>query len=164
MAALPERRIAAGLSVSGPRQADVVRRALEIRVDGRSPFGSVQATWNVLEPCVGEALGEAHDAGWGVIVKEALANGRLAQRESSPDALAAMADRHGVMPDAVAIAAVLAQPWADVVLSGAVTEAQLSSNLASPEVTLDPGELDELRALAEPADAYWKARSARAWE
>jgi aryl-alcohol dehydrogenase-like predicted oxidoreductase len=164
LAALPERGIAAGLSVSGPRQADVVRRALEVRVDGRSPFASVQATWNVLEPSVGAALVDAHEAGWGVIVKEVLANGRLARRESCPPGLAAIADRHGVAPDAVAIAAGLAQPWADVVLSGAVTEAQLASNVAALEVVLDHGELADLDTLNEPADTYWAARSARAWE
>ena len=164
LAALPERGIVAGLSVSGPHQAEVVERALAVRIDGRSPFGSVQATWNVLEPSAGVALALAHDAGWGVIVKEALANGRLARRESCPSALAAIADRHGVAPDAVAIAAVLAQPWADVALSGAATVAQLASNVAALSVELDPRELAELAALREPADAYWAARAARAWK
>ncbi|HEX3629536.1 MAG TPA: aldo/keto reductase, partial [Candidatus Dormibacteraeota bacterium] len=42
-----------GLSVSGPRQADVIRRALQVRVDGVNPFGCVQATWNILEPSAG---------------------------------------------------------------------------------------------------------------
>jgi aryl-alcohol dehydrogenase-like predicted oxidoreductase len=164
LASLPERGIASGLSVSGPRQADVIRRALEIRIDGRSPFGSIQATWNPLEPSAGPALREAHDAGWGVIVKEALANGRLARREASPPALLAIADRRGVTPDAVAIAAVLAQPWADVALSGAVTEAQLASNIAACEMELNQTELDELAALQEPATEYWAARSRRRWE
>jgi aryl-alcohol dehydrogenase-like predicted oxidoreductase len=163
LAALPERGLASGLSVSGPRQADVVRRALEIRIDGRSPFGSVQATWNLLEPSVGEALGEAHDAGWGVIVKEAVANGSLARRESCPPAVVAIADRLGVAPDAVAIAAVLAQPWADIALSGAVTEVQLASNLAALEVALDADDLTALASIAEPADDYWAARGRRAW-
>jgi aryl-alcohol dehydrogenase-like predicted oxidoreductase len=164
LAGLPDRGVAAGLSVSGPRQTDVVKRALEVRIDGRSPFSSVQATWNLLEPSVGPALSEAHDAGWGVIVKEALANGRLARREACPAGLIAIADRHGVTPDAVAIAAVLAQPWADVALSGAVTETQLATNLAALDATLDAGELATLESIAEPSDAYWAARSARAWD
>ncbi len=164
LAGLPDRGVAAGLSVSGPRQTDVVKRALEVRIDGRSPFSSVQATWNLLEPSVGPALSEAHDAGWGVIVKEALANGRLARREACPPGLIAIADRHGVTPDAVAIAAVLAQPWADVALSGAVTETQLATNLAALDATLDAGELATLESIAEPSDAYWAARSARAWD
>ena len=164
LAELQGRGIAAGLSVSGPRQADVVRRALEVRIDGRNPFKSVQATWNLLESSVGAALGEAHGAGWGVIVKEALANGRLARRDSCPPAVARIADRRGVAPDAVAIAAVLAQPWSDVALSGAATEAQLRSNLAAMDVALDAGELAELATIAEPAEAYWTARSQRAWQ
>jgi aryl-alcohol dehydrogenase-like predicted oxidoreductase len=164
LAGLPDRGVAAGLSVSGPRQTDVVKRALEVRIDGRSPFSSVQATWNLLEPSVGPALSEAHDAGWGVIVKEALANGRLARREACPPGLIAIADRHGVTPDAVAIAAVLAQPWADVALSGAVTETQLATNLAALDATLDAGELATLESIAEPSDAYWAARSTRAWD
>jgi aryl-alcohol dehydrogenase-like predicted oxidoreductase len=155
--------VAVGLSVSGPRQAEVVRRALDVRIDGRNPFTSVQATWNVLEPSVEPALVEAHDAGWGVIVKEALANGRLARPETCPPAVAAIATRHAVQPDAVAIAAVLARPWADVVLSGAATVAELLSNLAAPTVTLTTEELLELTTLAEPADDYWAARSRLPW-
>src|SRR5207244_7312982 len=99
-----------GVSVSGPRQAEVIRRALTVRVDGVNPFQSVQATWNLLEPSAGPALAEAHDAGWGVIIKEALANGRLA------------------LQDRTAIAAAPANPWGDVVLSGAVTVQQVGSN------------------------------------
>ena len=47
-------------------------------------FETVQATWNLLEPSAGPALSEAHAAGMGVIVKEALANGRLTSRNPDP--------------------------------------------------------------------------------
>jgi aryl-alcohol dehydrogenase-like predicted oxidoreductase len=134
-----------GISVSGPRQAEVIRRALAVSVDGVNPFQSVQATWNLLEPSAGPPLAEAHDAGWGVIIKEALANGRLAGR------------------DREAIAAALANPWVDVVLSGAVTEAQLRSNVGALAVHLLPDELAELSKLAEPPDRYWKERGRLAW-
>jgi len=134
-----------GLSVSGPRQAEVIRRALAVRVDGVNPFQSVQATWNVLEPSAGPALAEAHDAGWGVIIKEALANGRLADRDQE------------------AIATALDKPWVDVVLSGAVTEAQLRSNVGALAVRHSPDELGELSKLAEPPDQYWKERGLLAW-
>ena len=61
--------------------------------------------------------------------------------------------------DAIAIAAALANPWASVVLSGAVTPAQLESNLAALTVTEMP-RLD----LAEPPASYWSARSGRPWK
>ena len=155
--------VAVGLSVSGPRQADVVRRALDVRLDGRNPFASVQATWNVLETSVEPALIEAHEAGWGVIVKEALANGRLARPDSCPPEVVAIAARRSALPDAVAVAAVLARPWADVVLSGAATVSELRSNLAAPTVDLSADDLLELATCREPADEYWAARGRMAW-
>jgi aryl-alcohol dehydrogenase-like predicted oxidoreductase len=164
LASLRAEGVAVGLSVSGPRQADIVRRALEVRVDGNNPFSVVQATWNLLEPSVGSALAEAHEAGWGVIVKEALANGRLARRESCPLPVAAVAARWSAEPDAIAIAAALAMPWADVVLSGAATVDQLHANLASLRVDLAADELETLASCREPADAYWAARSRLAWQ
>jgi aryl-alcohol dehydrogenase-like predicted oxidoreductase len=145
LTALRASGLAIGVSVSGPRQAEVIRRALAVSLDGVNPFQSVQATWNLLEPSAGPALADAHDAGWGVIIKEALANGRLASQ------------------DRVAIAAALANPWVDVVLSGAVTEAQVLSNAGALAMRLSPDELAALSKLAEPADQYWKERGQLAW-
>ncbi len=142
---LREGGLTIGMSVSGPRQAGVIRRALAVSVDGVNPFQSVQATWNLLEPSAGPALADAHDAGWGVIIKEALANGRLADRDQE------------------AIAAALANPWVDVVLSGAVTVAQVRSNVGALALQLSPDELAELSKLAEPPDQYWKERGQLAW-
>jgi aryl-alcohol dehydrogenase-like predicted oxidoreductase len=163
LAELAAEGVGVGLTVSGPRQVDVVRRALDVRVDGRNPFASVQATWNVLETSVEPALVEAHDAGWGVIVKEALANGRLAERDTAPAQVAAIATSRSATADAVAIAAVLAQPWADVVLSGAATVDQLRSNLAAQAIELTADDLAELEGCREPAEDYWAARSRLAW-
>jgi aryl-alcohol dehydrogenase-like predicted oxidoreductase len=162
---LREDGIVVGLSASGPAQADTIRRALEVTDAGLAPFACVQATWNLLEPSAGPALAEASAAGWGVIVKEAVANGRLSPHGHGPatGVLGRVASRHGVGVDAVALAAVLANPWADVVLSGAVTAGQLQANLAALQVELDPVELEQLATLAEPADAYWQARSGLAW-
>ena len=165
MAALRDQGVLIGLSTSGPRQADTVRRALAVTAGGAPMFAVVQVTWNLLEPSVGDAAGEAAQAGCAVLVKEPVANGRLAPggdaaRPDSP--LARLAARASASPDAIAIAAALAQPWATVVLSGAVSTAQLQSNLAALRLTTSPGIAAEL-ALAEPAGAYWSARAARAW-
>jgi aryl-alcohol dehydrogenase-like predicted oxidoreductase len=164
LSALARRRregLLLGITTTGPRQADTVRRALEVRVDGRQLFSSVQATWNLLEPSAGPALGEAAAAGWAVIVKEAVANGRLtpvgdAGGDHTP--LGRAAASAGATPDALAIAAGLAQPWVSVVLSGAAGVDQLESNLRALEV----GAV-EIPDLAEPAEEYWAARSARPW-
>jgi aryl-alcohol dehydrogenase-like predicted oxidoreductase len=154
--ALAELPVRVGFSTSGPAQADVVRRALALERQGAPVFTAVQSTWNVLEPSVGPALAEAHEAGAHVLVKEGLANGRLAVDPPAP--VADLARSLGVGPDAVSLAAVLAQPWADTVLSGAAGTHQLASNLAGLEV----GEID-LPDLAEPPARYWQHRSRLAW-
>jgi aryl-alcohol dehydrogenase-like predicted oxidoreductase len=157
LAALRDGGVEVGVSTSGPRQAEAVERALEVSAGGARLVSSVQSTWNLLEPSAGPVLAAAHDAGCRVVVKEAVANGRLAGPEAPPP-LAAVAERYGVGPDAVAIGAVLAQPWCDVVLSGAVTPQQLASNAAA--VSFAP---EELTGLAEPAEVYWATRSRRPW-
>jgi aryl-alcohol dehydrogenase-like predicted oxidoreductase len=158
-----------GLSVSGAAQPEVIRRALEVRADGAGLFASVQATWNPLDPSAGPALADAHAAGLGVIVKEALANGRLTDRNAEPGfaaaraALEAQAARLGCGIDALALAAALAQPWAGLVLSGASTVAQLQSNLAAIGVSYDAEAAEALAGLAEPPAHYWRTRAELAW-
>jgi aryl-alcohol dehydrogenase-like predicted oxidoreductase len=145
--------VAVGFSVTGPRQAETIERALELQ-----RFDTVQATWNLLERSAGPALQRAHAVGMGVIVKEAVANGRLTERgDVTP--VQAEARRLGTTADALALAACLAQPWADVVLSGAATAGQLESNLSALKITYR-GQLDR---LAEEPDAYWVRRAELPW-
>jgi aryl-alcohol dehydrogenase-like predicted oxidoreductase len=158
LAGLRASGVLVGLTTSGPGQADTIRRALPLTVDGVPVFGAAQVTWNLLEPSVGPAAAEASAAGWPILVKEAVANGRLAPGGRAPAALTRLAAGRGVTEDAVALAAALARPWATVVLSGAVTPAQLQSNLTA----LTVGPVPEL-GLAEPPEEYWAARSARPW-
>jgi aryl-alcohol dehydrogenase-like predicted oxidoreductase len=146
-----------GLSVTGPRQAETIERAL-----ATESFDSVQATWNLLEPSAGNALAAAHDAGLSVIVKEALANGRLTSR----GAIAVLIDtarRANCTPDALAIAVALAQPWVDVVLSGAATVGELTSNLAALSLESDPEWMGRLTGIAEAPATYWSTRTALPW-
>ncbi|MCX6464977.1 MAG: aldo/keto reductase [Pseudonocardiales bacterium] len=163
LAGLRDAGVRVGISTSGPRQGEAVRRALDVRVGGEPLFTSVQSTWNVLEPSAGPALAQAHAAGAHVIVKEPVANGRLAPTPDADPRAAALAGRAGVPLDRLAIAAALAQPWAGRVLSGAVDAAQVRSNVAALAVEPDPEVLDALAGLAEDPADYWAARSARRW-
>ncbi|GGY76807.1 oxidoreductase [Streptomyces olivaceoviridis] len=151
-----------GFSTSGPAQADAIRAALAVTVDGEPLFRTVQSTYNALEASAGSALAEAHDAGLTVIVKEGMANGRLAGPHA-PDALKAVADATGMGCDAVALAWILRRPWVAVVLSGAATVPQLLSNLHAPAVDLDEDQLTRLDTLAEDPGAYWERRGQLPW-
>ena len=119
-------------------------------------FGMILETevWpRLLEECASEG------------VPVVLANGRLGPRgdagRDGPLALLAR-DLH-VGPDAVAIAAALARPWADVVLLGAVTVEQLRSNLRALEVRPGPALLARVESLRRDPAAYWRERGALVW-
>ncbi|MBV7695447.1 aldo/keto reductase [Streptomyces sp. TRM70350] len=151
-----------GFSTTGPAQADAVRAALEVTVDGERLFRTVQSTYNALETSAAPALAEAHDAGLTVIVKEGMANGRLAEPHA-PDALKAVAAETSLGCDAIALALILRQPWAGVVLSGAATTVQLASNLHAAVVDLDENQLARLATLVEEPGAYWERRGQLPW-
>jgi aryl-alcohol dehydrogenase-like predicted oxidoreductase len=152
-----ERGIQIGVTVTGPRQRETIERALEL---GR--FATVEATWNLLERSAEPALAAAHRAGIAVVIKEPVANGRLGPRGDVPRITSA-ARRLGTGPDAVALAAALTQPWADVVLSGGVTPEMFRSNLEARSLRLDPDLLDALGALREDPDYYWGSRATLPW-
>jgi aryl-alcohol dehydrogenase-like predicted oxidoreductase len=155
LAELADAGVRVGISTSGPRQGDAIDAALRA-----GPFSVVQSTWNLLEQSAGPALARAHDAGWLVVIKETLANGRLAAGGDATPALRAAA-LDGQAPDAFAIGWVLRQPFVDLALSGAVTPEQLASNLTARPPTA-PAE-EAAASLAEDPEHYWSQRSARPW-
>jgi aryl-alcohol dehydrogenase-like predicted oxidoreductase len=169
LARIKEKGVKIGLTLSGPRQAETLERALEVTVSGGRLFDCVQATWNLLETSTGPALHAAHAKGMGVIVKEGLANGRLTERNSETDftdkrrKLDTLAERLHTTIDGLALVAILAQPWVDIVLSGAATVEQLASNLAALNLAWDASLNDELREMVEPPEVYWATRARLSW-
>jgi aryl-alcohol dehydrogenase-like predicted oxidoreductase len=152
--------LAIGFTTSGPDQATAIRSAIGIERGDEPLFAAVQSTWNVLEPSAGDALGEAAAAGLDVVVKEAVANGRLTSRNRT---LARQLEAviPGFSADAIAIAAALAQPWASLVLSGAATADQLRSNVRAAAVP--PEAIADLPQLAEDPETYWTTRAELPW-
>jgi len=154
-----------GLSLSSPKQDEILRAAMSIRVDGGTPlFDSVQCTYNVLEQKPAAALQEARDAGLDIIIKEGLANGRALRHPE----IRKYASQLSCEPDQLALACILAQPFAPRVLSGAVTPEQLKSNWKALEVSERlqerPDLLKEIMdACAMNSQEYWDERAALAW-
>jgi aryl-alcohol dehydrogenase-like predicted oxidoreductase len=131
----------------------------------------VQATWNLLERGAESALEDAHNAGMKVVVKESLANGRLTQGNlDESDVLfpavariRELAESRRTTIEMLALAAALARPWADVVLTGAATVGQIQSNVAALELGYDPELEEKLRSVAIDSAEYWRARSSFRW-
>ena len=147
--ALAASGVRVGLSTSGPHQGAVLDAAR--RLDA-APFSVGQATWNLRESSVGPALARAHDDGWTVVVKEALANGELVTHP--PDEAA------GEEGDVFALGAARAQAGVDLVLSGASTRDQLRRGVQAPAARVTDA---TLRRLADDPERYWRRRAERPW-
>ncbi len=160
---------AIGLTLSGTNQAEVLEAAMLERVDGVHLFDTVQATFNILEQSAENALRQASEAGMGIIIKEALANGRLTPRNKKEGfaptkaQLEAILETENISMDMLSLAFVLSKPWVDTVLSGAAVEAHLSSNLAAGRVELSPESLAHLQSLSQDPKTYWEERKSMTW-
>lgn len=169
LADLKQKGVAIGLTTSGPNQASILNEALKVTFDGVRLFNAVQITWNLLERSATDVLHEVKSAGIGIIVKEAVANGRLTTRNQESNftdkrlILEQQANRLNTTVDALAIAGVLAQPWVDVVLSGAATVDQLLSNILALNVTWDAEAENALGRIVESPQSYWETRSKLTW-
>jgi aryl-alcohol dehydrogenase-like predicted oxidoreductase len=152
---IAQQGVRVGMSTSGPRQGEVLDAALALDA---TPFSAVQSTINLLEHSAAPALARAHDAGWFVAAKEVFANGRLT---GSGSTASAVADCAGLPPDSAALGWALSQPFIDVALTGAVTDAQLAANLATQPLSAE--QIGALAALVEPPEQYWSTRSALPW-
>ena len=150
---------ASALSVSGTGQARDDRARARARPLRRGAGD--------LEPA--RARGRAgagarpHDAGLSVYRQ-----GGAGQRAARPARAGGRADARrrrelGATPDALALAAVLAQPWADVVLSGAATVETLRPNLAAAELAWPTRTSTRAGAAREDSDEYWERRSSLPW-
>ncbi|NLR90360.1 aldo/keto reductase [Flammeovirga agarivorans] len=166
---IKEKNTVVGLSLSGTKQAETLEKALGIQRDGVHLFQSVQATYNILERSAATLLEEAAYQGWGIIIKEVFANGRLTERNNESDfndakqKLQFIAQKHNVGIDAIALAFVLSQPWVSTALSGATTFEMLEANLKGNQLQLDLMDFQMLDELVEESENYWAKRSSLEW-
>jgi aryl-alcohol dehydrogenase-like predicted oxidoreductase len=151
--------VAIGFTTTGERQRETIEYGLRLKVDGVRLFDTVQVTYNLAQRSADLAIHAEKSAGLQVIMKEAVANGRLTPRAELPAALLAEAERLQTTVDAVAIAFVLQRPFVDLVLSGAATIDQLRSNLSA----MSAGRARELDELKEPPSMYWRKRASLPW-
>ncbi|OJJ17662.1 aldo/keto reductase [marine bacterium AO1-C] len=169
LAQLKARGMRVGLTLSGAQQAVTLEKALGVNVEGVRLFDTVQATFNLLERSTADMLTTARQEGLGVVIKEALANGRLTFR--NPDVhlnpkwqlLKTQADRLNTTIDALALAYVLKQPFVNVVLSGAANPEHLKSNLKALDIQWDQEAEEVLQELEETSETYWQNRKKLDW-
>ncbi|WP_396603023.1 aldo/keto reductase [Algibacter sp. R77976] len=158
-----------GITTSGANQKEVIDAALKVNIDGSSLFDSFQVTYNVFEQSTFSILKEALSQGKKVIVKEALANGRVFQNEKFQGykeqykILKALSKKYQVDADAVALRFVMENLQPTYVLSGASNKTHLSQNLQALNFSFTEEEIQLLQTLRTAPEAYWNERNALNW-
>ena len=164
---LRDEGVAIGASVSHP-QLKPIELATAAEASGKPLFASIQATFNLLDQSAGPLLEAAAANGVFVIIKEALANGRLTSRAADSPGKAVLlkeAEALGTTVDALALAWVMTHPWVGMCLSGASSAEMLKSNAEALKLTPLSEDVHKRlgEALCQETESYWADRRALAW-
>ena len=162
-------KINIGLSTSGEYQNEIIEKALSIQVNNQPLFDSFQVTYNIFNQHLLKIMKLLRELDKKLIVKEALANGRVFPNNKFPNynniylVLDALATKYKVGIDAIALRFCedTLKPFA--VLSGASLASQLISNLEVSKFELLDTEIEQLKALAVSPKLYWEERKLLEW-
>ncbi len=158
-----------GITTSGANQKEVITTALEVKVNDEDLFDSFQVTYNVFEQSTFSILENVLRQGKKVIIKEALANGRVFRNEkfqhynNAYQSLEQLSKKYHVGIDAVALRFVIDGLQPTYVLSGASNSMQLHQNLKALNFTFTSEELELLKTLKVAPEDYWNERSVLNW-
>jgi len=162
-------KIELGLSVSGDNQNEIIKKALQVAINGESLFDSFQITFNVFDQSFLEINKALKEFGKRVIIKEALANGRIFPNSKYPQyqktysLLQSLAKKYAVGVDAIALRFCLDLIAPYSVLSGSSEGKHLEANLKASKIKLTSDELILLKSLAVDPAFYWDERKKLAW-
>jgi aryl-alcohol dehydrogenase-like predicted oxidoreductase len=158
-----------GISSSGTEQEKIIEKAQTIGFDGEDLFDSYQVTFNLFEQSCFNVLKSLIEHGKTVIIKEALANGRVFKNPKFPEHqsvyayLELLSNKYAVGIDAVALRFIIDDLTPSIILSGASNAHQLSQNLKVLNFELNDTEISKLKSFAVSAKNYWQERSNLGW-
>jgi aryl-alcohol dehydrogenase-like predicted oxidoreductase len=158
-----------GITTTGANQVEVLNKALTIEVDGTELFDLFQVTYNVFDQSLAQVADLIYSQGKRLVIKEALANGRVFPNEKYPHyekvykTLNLLASKYNVGVDAIALRFCFDSIPVYRVLSGATLDQHLTDNLKANNFKLLDEELSMLTALAIRPDDYWNERNRLDW-
>jgi aryl-alcohol dehydrogenase-like predicted oxidoreductase len=162
-----EFNIKIGLSTTGYNQCEVIKQAVPLELDGIPLFETFQVTYNILDQSLSDLKYDL--IGKRLIIKEALANGRLLPHANYPHyrklyiKLIDLANNYGTTVDAIALRFCMDSINPFMVLSGASTEQQLLQNLDARNFQLSEEDLNQLKQFGVDAKGYWTERKQLKW-
>ena len=158
-----------GMTSTGDNQVEVLKKALDLEVEGEALFGAFQLTYNVFDQSGLDICREMASQGKRIIVKEAMANGRVFPNERYPhyghayQKLTELADMYEVGVDAIALRFCIDSFPLYSVLSGAAASDQLAENLKALDFQLSASDMEELKTVAVDPRLYWQERKQLEW-
>jgi aryl-alcohol dehydrogenase-like predicted oxidoreductase len=164
-----EHNLKIGLTTTGTNQVEVIKKALDVVVDGAQVFDLFQVTYNFLDQSLIEIIEELNRQNKSIVIKEALANGRVFKNENYPHydkmyaTLENLAKKHNVGVDAISLKYCEQTITNSIVLSGASNSEQLKENLKLNSFTLSNDEIETLNSLKVSTDSYWSERKKLQW-
>ena len=164
-----QHKLLIGITTSGDNQLDVLKKALTVQVNGENLFDAFQVTYNILDQSLAELMPLLHSLNKRVIIKEALANGRLFPNDNYKhyselyELLTKLSKKYGVGIDAIALRFCIDSISPFTVLSGASIVQHLTDNLQAATFQLDEDELASLKKHGVPTSDYWQERKQLGW-
>ena len=164
-----ENQLQMGITTTGTDQVEVIQRALDVSIDGNQLFDAFQVTYNILDQSVLSISEELARQNKKLIIKEALANGRLFRNKKFIhyrklfNYLEALAQKYQVGVDAIALNYCGNTLPKSMVLSGASNHMHLEGNIKAKSFALSQDELQQLHVFRISEAMYWDERKLLAW-
>lgn len=158
-----------GITSSGTEQIKIIEEASKVSFNGEDLFDSYQVTFNIFEQSCFEIIKRLLDKGKTVIIKEALANGRVFRNSQFKDYenvygyLEQLSNKYAVGIDAIALRFVMDYLEPTLVLSGASNTDHLKQNLKALTFELKSEEISKLKSFVTSPKSYWEERSDLRW-
>jgi aryl-alcohol dehydrogenase-like predicted oxidoreductase len=158
-----------GITSTGSNQVDILKKALDVEVDGRMLFDLFQVTYNIFDQSLAHLSEGISGLNKKLVIKEALANGRIFPNDNFPHyakaykILETLADKYAVGIDAIALRYCMDSIKSFKVLSGASNTEHLAGNLKVNQFELEKDDLVILKGLAVPPVQYWNERKKLSW-
>lgn len=162
-------RLKIGLTTTGPNQIEVIKKALDASVAGEQLFNLFQVTYNFLDQSLQEISAELRLQNKLIVIKEALANGRIFRNEKYPhyakmySVLENLSKKYNVGVDAISLKYCEQTISNSVVLSGASNAQQLKENLKINSFSLTSDEIQNLNFFKTAPEFYWTERKHLQW-
>ena len=158
-----------GLTTTGANQSEVLKRALDAKINGKELFSVFQVTYNIFDQSIASIASEISKRNHRLIIKEALANGRVFTNEKYPhynnayQQLERLSKEYNVGIDAIALRFCLDSIPVYKVLSGAAIEQHITDNLKASDIMLKKEDVELLKELIIEPGQYWNERKQLGW-